>query len=62
MFIVACLETRDEVSLCSADSVRSRDGCHGTYSWLGSRQAVQSCGYMRDKAISAASVEMKPTE
>lgn len=44
------------------DSARNRERGHGTHSWLGSRQAVQSSGYMRDKPITTASVEMRLTE
>lgn len=62
MLIVACMENSDWVNLCAPDSERNREGGHGTYSWLESRQAVQSCGYMRDKPISTASVEMRLAE
>lgn len=62
LLIVACMETSDWVNLCVPDSARNTEGGSGTYSWLGSRQAVQNCGHMRDKPISTASVETKLTE
>lgn len=62
MLIVACMETCDWVNLCAPDGARNREGGRGTYSWLGSRQAVQACGYTSDKPISTASVEMRLTE
>ncbi len=62
MLIVAWMESSDWVNLCAPDSARNREGGHGTYSWLGSRQAVQSCRYMRDKPISTASVAVRFSE
>lgn len=52
------METNDWGNLCAPHSARNRGRGHGTHSWLGSRQAALSWGYMRDKAISTASIEM----
>lgn len=57
--IVECMETNDWVNHCAQDRARNREGGSETYSWLGSRQAVQSCGYITDKPISTASLEMR---
>lgn len=58
LLIVACMETNDWGNLCAPHSARNRGRGHGTHSWLGCRHAVLSWGYMRDKAINTASVEM----
>lgn len=54
MLIVACVETSERVNLCAPDSASNTEGGRGTYSWLGSRQAVQSCECVRDKAVSTS--------
>lgn len=51
--------TGDWVNLCAPDRSGKREHGHGTHSWLESRQGVQSCGHMRDKPFSRASVETR---